>query len=305
MKKLIVSLIVLFFVACFFIALTSKNTDLPNGKVKVSASFYPLAFFAKEVGGDLVEVSNLTPAGAEPHEYEPSIKDIEKIYKSQLFIYNGVGLDSWADKIAGNLNPKTTKTINMSSYFSLIKIENIDDPHFWIDPKNNIKQVEVIADALTDIDPKNKDIYKKRADALKTKLSNLDLSIREGLSKCLLREIVTAHDAFEYFAERYNLRIVAISGVSPDEEPSAKKMAEIVDLVKKNGVKYVFFETLVSPKLSETIAREAGAQTAVLNAAEGLTKEEEQRGFNYINIIEDNLEVLKKALICQPPILAR
>jgi zinc transport system substrate-binding protein len=240
MKKLIVSLIVLFFVACFFIALTSKNTDLPNGKVKVSASFYPLAFFAKEVGGDLVEVSNLTPAGAEPHEYEPSIKDIEKIYKSQLFIYNGVGLDSWADKIAGNLNPKTTKTINMSSYFSLIKIENIDDPHFWIDPKNNIKQVEVIADALTDIDPKNKDIYKKRADALKTKLSNLDLSIREGLSKCLLREIVTAHDAFEYFAERYNLRIVAISGVSPDEEPSAKKMAEIVDLVKKTALNTCF-----------------------------------------------------------------
>ena len=276
-----------------------------EGKIKVVASFYPLAEFAKQVGGNNVEVVNMTPPGAEPHDFEPSPQDIVNAYSSNLFIFNGSGFDPWAEKIRPELENKGVAVINMTEYFDLLKgveeheeAEEKDheaeetDPHIWLDPVLAKKEVEIIRDALKKIDPINSELYESNATQYLTQLSVLDKKYKDGLASCNLRDLVASHGAFGYLAKRYALNVVSIAGFSPEEEPSPKRMAEIADLARSKKINYIFFETLVSPKLAETIAREIGAKTLVFNPIEGLTEDELEKGANYISVMEENLNNL-------------
>lgn len=275
-----------------------------SDKIQVVTSFYPLADFAKNVGGDFVNVTNITPAGAEPHEYEPTPRDIVKVHSGQLLIYNGNGVDPWTEKIEADLKAKGIEVIKMSGKLESIKKEAGDDegefdPHFWLDPVNAQKEADIIADALIKIDKAREKEYNQNRENFKKQLADLDAEYKNGLANCELRTIVTSHNAFEYLAGRYNLDTLYILGLSTEEEPSAKTIADVSNLAKEKNIKYIFFETLVNPKLSETIANEIGAKTLVLNPIEGLTDEEIAAGKNYLSVMRENLTNLRTALQCQ------
>lgn len=297
MKKL--SIILIIVIATVIVALAAKRSDQKSFTkapgVKVAASFYPLAEFAKQVGGENIEVINIVPPGTEPHDFEPTPQDMAKVYAAQIFVYNGGGLAPWAEKIAPELEKKGVSVINMTRHFNLLAF----DPHIWLDPALAKKEVELIRDGLKEIDAENSSVYENNAKNYLAALSQLDKKYREGLASCAIRDAVASHAAFDYLAKRYNLNIVNIAGLSPEEEPSPKKIAEIAQSARGKKIKYIFFETLVSPKLAQTIAKEIGAQTLVFNPLEGLTDEELAAGENYISIMEENLTNLRLALACQ------
>lgn len=289
-----------------FIVFSKQPSPTPSStnKISIVASFYPLADFAQNIGGEYVNVINITPPGAEPHEFEPTPKDLAKIYDANLFILNGRGVDAWAEKITPELETKNVNVIKVSDYLESLKSADTNseneqyDPHFWLDPKNAAAQADIIADALIKIDSAHATEYNKNRDTFKQQLLQLDQDFNLGLANCKSREIITTHNAFTYLANRYNLTTFHILGLSPEEEPAPKQMADISNLAKQKNIKYIFFETTVDQKLSRTIANEIGAQTLVLSPIESLSKEEISAGQNYISVMRRNLQNLKTALVC-------
>lgn len=305
---------------------TAKNSEIiPPEKITIVASFYPLAEFSRQVGDDYVDVKNITPPGVEPHDYEPSPQDIAILQNADVFIFNGAGQDIWAEKAAKTLENKNIKIINMSEHFDLLKgedgMQHIEsendensgndknseehdedhfeyDPHLWLDPTIAAKEVEYIRDVLIKKDPEHTEAYSKNTEKYLAELSALDKEFKNGVSSCKLKTFITSHRAFGYLAKQYGLQQIAIAGISPEEEPTARQLAELSKLAKENDIKVVFFETLVSPDLAKTLAEEIGAESMVLNPIEGLTKEEINDGANYVSIMKENLNNLKAALQC-------
>ncbi len=274
-----------------------------SSKIQAAASFYPLYYFSQQIGGDKVDVINLTPAGAEPHDYEPTAQDIAKIENAKLLVLNGGGLEAWGSDIKQNLQSKNTVIVTVGEGLTNQQVmeegENMTDPHIWLSPPLAKEIVDKITNGFIQIDPANKDYYQSNATALKAKLGDLDMQYRQGLASCQEKNIITSHAAFGYLATAYGLHQVPITGLSPDAEPSPQQLADIVKFAKANNVKYIFFESLVSPKLSNTIASEVGAKTLVLNPIEGLTNEEISQGKSYFTEMESNLANLQTALQCK------
>lgn len=281
----------------------TQNNTAQSGKLNVVGTFYPLAHFAEQVGGDNVQVTNITPAGAEPHDYEPTPQDIVKSETANVFIMNGGGVDTWAEKLQSEMKSKGVMVVNMSENIQLMSApagsETSLDPHIWLDPVNAQTEVGFIRDALIKADPGHKDAYVQNATAYIAQLQSLDQQYKTGLASCQLHDIVTSHAAFGYMAKRYGLNQISIAGLSPDAEPSALRLAEIAQTVKQKGIKYIFFESLVSPKLSDTIASETGAKTIAFNPLEGLTDQEIASGKTYLSVMQDNLAALRTALECK------
>jgi zinc transport system substrate-binding protein len=188
---------------------------------------------------------------------------------------------------------------NASARITLRHTGSGTDPHYWLDPVLAKQVVEQIRDGLLRADPINAPYYSRRADDYMVKLNDLNRDIQTGLETCAQHTIVTSHDAFGYFAERYHLTVTSIAGISPDQEPSPAKLAELTTLIKNEGIHYIFFEKLVSPRLAETLAHETGAQTAVFDTIEGVTNEDQQKGKDYLSIQRDNLASLRSSLSCQ------
>ena len=303
-------LVLFLFVVFFFF--TKRNIAIPvSEKVFVTTSFYPLAEFSRQVGGEFVEVQSLTPTGVEPHDFEPSPGHIRGIYESDLFIFNGGGVDAWASRLAPSVQQAGVQTLEISRLMKNIlpppQTENeeegsdqeVFDEHFWLSPTLAQRQIEAIGDALIAIDPDHTVQYKLNADAFIAQLQQLDQDYQQGLAQCDIRVAVTSHAAFAYLARDYDFEQLAITGVSPDEEPSAGALAQLAQTAKALGIQYVFFETLVSPELAQTLSREIGAQTLVFNPLEGLTDEEVNLGKNYLSVMRDNLQNLRTAMICR------
>ncbi len=228
-----------------------------GGKEKVVAAFYPLAFAAQEIGGERVEVENLTPAGAEPHDLEISPRDVRDVREADLVLLLGHGFQPELEKAAGNGD----KVLALLDTPSLNRFPN-GDPHVWLDPQRYLLIVRQIGSALRE---------KGSTQSLVTRIRALDRDYRSGLAHCARREIVTSHEAFAYLSQRYGLRQVAITGLTPEAEPAPRDLQHVIELVRKTHATTIFFETLVSPRLADTVARETGAKTAVLNPIEGLT----------------------------------
>lgn len=281
-------------------------------KINITTTFYPLFEFSRQVGGEHVSVVQLTPDGVEPHDFEPTPQDIITIKQSRIFIYNGAGLDGWVEKLIPDVQGAGIEIINMSDHISLLagsahedaeeqngEEVSENDPHYWLDPVNVQKEIELIRDALVKIDPKHQKIYLANAGRYIAQLQKLDQQFRKGLADCTLREVIVAHDAYQYLAKRYGIISYHIAGLSPDAEPNPKQMAEIIDIARKKKIEYIFFETLIDSRLARTIADEIGAETLVLHPIEGLTIEQKREGKDYISLMEDNLHNLQKALSCQ------
>jgi len=299
-------LIILLFVAIVLIgfALLRKSNTKPNTSTKlhVTASFYPLYFFASQIGGDKTDVTNITPASAEPHDYEPTTQDLVRINQSTILILNGGKLEAWGDKIKDQLQGSNVLIVTTGEGLANRQLEEegktIQDPHVWQDPLLAKKEVKRIEQALEKEDPKDAAYFQANETKLEKELDQLDADYRKGLSSCQKKDFVTSHAAFGYMAAQYGINQIAISGVSPDEEPSAQKLVEVANLVKKEHITVIFFETLVSPKLSETIAHETGANAMVLDPIEGISEDDIKAGHTYLTVMRDNLANLQIALQC-------
>ena len=280
-----------------------KANSANSGKMAMVGTFYPLAHFAEQVGGNFITVANITPAGAEPHDYEPTPQDIAAAYGAKVFIMNGGGVDTWAERISPDLKAKGVQVVDMQDTIALTTApsgsETTLDPHIWLDPVLSEQEIALIRDAFVKADPVNAVVYENNAASYIAQLQALDEEYKTGLASCRIKDIVTSHAAFGYLAKQYGLTQIAIAGLSPDAEPSAQQMADIAQLAKKDNVKYIFFESLVSPKLSQTIATEVGAKTIAFNPLEGLTDEQISSGETYLTVMQDNLSKLRLALECK------
>jgi zinc transport system substrate-binding protein len=265
--------------------------DTGSSRKLVVAAFYPLAWAAGQIADDRTEVVNLTPPGAEPHDVELTPRDVEDVHDADLVLYLGDGFQPALEQaVAGRDGP----SIDLLEGRTLLHGSDAEgggaaDPHVWLDPRLFADLVGTIGRALGRADA---------AAALAAKLRALDGELRAGLEHCDRHEIVTSHAAFGYLARRYGLEQIALTGLSPEAEPAPGDVVRLVDAVKASGATTVFFETLVPPNLAETVAREAGAKTAVLDPLEGLTEAELNAGTDYFSVMRANLAALREALGC-------
>lgn len=309
MKKIISLLLVipmLFTIGCSKENKTDENSD---GKIKIYTSIYPLYDFAKKVGGDKVEVTNLVPAGTEPHDWEISTSDIVNLEKADMLIYNGAGIENWTDKVIDTLENKDIVYVKTSEGLDIHKAgekanSNKDDghshgsfdPHTWLSIKNAKKEMKNIKDALIEHDSENTKYYEKNYEKYAKKLDELDKKYSDTLGPIKNKTIIVAHEAFGYLCSDYNINQEGIEGLTPDSEPDPARMREIIKFAKENNVKTIFFEELVSPKVAETIAKEINAKTEVLNPLEGLSEEQINNGEDYFSVMEKNLEALYESM---------
>jgi zinc transport system substrate-binding protein len=256
-----------------------------TGKKRVVAAFYPLAFAAQRLGGANVEVVNLTPAGAEPHDLEVTPGTVRELRGADLVLLLGHGFQPQLEKAAGG----SGSVLLLLDTPGLQRYPN-GDPHVWLDPVRFSLIVKRIGHALHESGP---------AQRLVAQLQKLNEEYRRGLAHCARREIVTSHEAFAYLGERYGLHQVAITGLSPEAEPSPRDLQQVVSLVRSTHATTIFFETLVSPRIAQTVAHETGAKTAVLNPIEGLKPAEAKAGENYFTVMRSNLAQLRIALGCR------
>jgi zinc transport system substrate-binding protein len=258
----------------------------------VVAAFYPLAYAAQLVGGSSLDVKNLTPSGAEPHDLELTPRAVADIQRADVVLYVGHGFQP---SVATAVKGAAGRAVDLLDGLPLHSGEGQEngltaDPHVWLDPLLYARIVRRVADALG---------RPARAAAPIARLRALDADYRRGLANCARKEIVTGHAAFGYLGERYGLQEVAITGLAPESEPTAKALARVVETVRRTKATTVFFETLLSPRLADTVAREVGTRTAVLDPIEGLTTSEQASGDTYFTIMRRNLAALRKALACR------
>jgi zinc transport system substrate-binding protein len=251
----------------------------------VVASFYPLAFAAEQVGGEAVSVENLTPPGAEPHDLEVSPSDVGKIKSADLVLLLGHGFQPQLEDAAGS-GPEVVALLDTAA----LDLHPDGDPHVWLDPIRYMKIVDRIGVVLR---------RPAAVSPLLARLRKLDKDYRRGLAECARRDIVTSHEAFAYLAERYGLNQIAVTGLNPEAEPTPQALQQTVDVVRASDATTVYFERLVSPRLAETVARETGTKTAVLDPIEGLTDTERKQGDDYFTLMRANLHALQTGLGCR------
>jgi len=275
----VISRIVLILVSALLLAGCGAGGS--GGKNSVVAAFYPLAYAAERIGGPGFHIENLTPPGAEPHDLELTPREVGRIVNASAVLY-----------LSHGFQPAVSKAVEQARGRKVDVLAELplhgNDPHVWLDPLLFARIGTKIGAAL-----------RRPSSGFVADMRKLDQTYRDGLRDCKRREIVTSHAAFGYLAARYGLEQVAITGLAPESEPSPQQLAHVVEVVRRTHATTVFFETLVSPRLAETVAREVGARTAVLDPIEGLTPDEQKRGDDYLTLMRRNLVALRKALACR------
>ena len=307
--KKLSSLIIL--VAIFIFAFSSITYA---GEIQVYTSVFPVYDLAEKIAGDDIDISLVVPAGAEIHSYEPSPRQIARLEEGDLFLYIGENLVPWTEGAVDNLEQSPTKTVKLSEELELIKYgeehhhgheedhhhdhdHGVYDPHVWLDPINMEIMGERIMEEFINLRPEREEAFRERYENLRGKLRELDQEYQEGLQDRQKDHILVSHAAFNYLAERYELKQLSVSGIAPHAEPSPGAIAELIDLVEKYEIEYIFKEKLASPQLVEVLADEADLEVLLLDPVAGLTAEEEERGEDYFSLMYNNLENLKKALV--------
>lgn len=279
----------------------------------VVASFYPFAYVAEQVGGDAVDVENLTSPGVEPHDIELAPKQIVDVQDADLAIFE-TGFQPQVDDAVDQADLSGDAALDVADVVTLVDAsehgtggngpgDSSDDaehagldPHVWLDPRNMVTITGAVADRLKRLDPDNAKTYQHNARAFTAKLTALDHAYKTGLADCERHTIITSHDAFGYLADRYGLEQIGIAGLDPGNEPSPAQIADISDLVREDGITTVFTEELVSPAVAQTVADESGAQVATLDPIEGLGDDTEDQ--TYLSLMRQNLDALKEANGC-------
>jgi zinc transport system substrate-binding protein len=260
------------------------DSTRPN-RNEVVAAFYPLAYAAEQIGGLSVHVTNLTPAGAEPHDLELSPDDVTAVKRARLVLLMGHGFQPQLERAARSANGETLALLDAPG-----ADRRGNDPHVWLDPLRYSALVRSIGQALH---------ADAAADRLVARLHVLDRDYRAGLAHCARRELVTSHAAFGYLAQRYGLRQISVEGLDPEAEPAPGALARVIARVHASGATTVFAEPLASPRVARTVARETDATVAVLDPLEGLTPRSLSRGADYFTVMRANLAALRQGLGCR------
>jgi zinc transport system substrate-binding protein len=284
----------------------SGKQGAPSGKLQVVTSIYPLQDFTEKIGGNHVQVTNLVPPGVEPHDYDLTPQDLTRLSQSDLFIYNGAGLEPYADKVKQALDPARTRVVNATQHIRLLSPSeegaqregdsSFRDPHVWLDPVLAKQEALAIRDALIQKDPKHRTDYERNYAHLAQRFDQLDQELKEIADQAPQKEFAVSHAAFGYLAKRYGLHQLSISGLSPEDEPSPRELEQIIRQVRAHHIHVILFETLVSGKMAEVVKKDVKAEAGVLNPIEGLTKEEKAQGKDYFALMDENKKNLAKAL---------
>jgi zinc transport system substrate-binding protein len=287
-------------------------------QLKVTTTIYPLYSIVKEIGANKVQLNNMIPFGVEAHGFDPTPSDIAKLSKSDIIIVSSDAMEPWKDKIVESLNIKE-KVFDMSEYAHLLEIEEEDghdhahghnhshdehegeniDPHYWVSLNNYITMVKTISQLLIEKDSENRAYYEKNSALYLERINALKSKFDASMKTCTNKKILVNHDAFGYFAHDYDVKQYSVSGMTPEDKPSAKQIAQLIKLVKQEGINTVFFEEFASPKVVQTIAKETHTKTDSLRPVENISKEENEKGIGYVEIMEENLQKLKYAMGCK------
>jgi zinc transport system substrate-binding protein len=298
-KRLITAILILIlsvaFVGCNnkVTASNEKKTigQSSNDKINVVVSFNALKEFAQAVGGDKISVKVIVPEGTEPHDFEPKPRDMESINQAQVFIYNGLNMETWVDKTLAAIDNKKLLSVNASKGIDIIQINGQTDPHIWLSLKNAQIEANNILESLVKVDVKNKAYYEKNYADFISKLQKLNEDYRSKFETVSNKNFVTGHAAFAYLCRDYNLKQNSVEDVFAEGEPTPQKLKDLVDFCKENNIKVIFMEELASPKVSETLAAEVGAKVEKI-----YTIESKEDGKDYLESMKDNLEMIYNSL---------
>lgn len=278
-----------------------------NGKVNVVASFYAMEEFAKEIGKDKVNVYTVIPDGVEPHDFEPKAKDLAKIEEADVLVLNGAGMEHWSEDVVKAVNNKKLEIVDTSKDCDLIKIDDKDneedhdhdhdhehldvDPHLWLGLDAAQKQCENIKDALVKVDSENAKYYEENYKRFSTELKNMYDEYKVKFSDVKNKDFVTGHATFAYLCKDFGLNQISIEGVFAEGEPSPQKLKKLTDLCKEKNIKTVFVESLVSPQVSETLAKEIDGKTETI-----YTLHSKEDDLSYMEAMKLNLETIYTSL---------
>jgi zinc transport system substrate-binding protein len=313
MNKKIISMFALLFVMATFFTACSDNTNSTSSatdKLTVYTTIFPIEDLTKKIGGDFVEVKSTYPPGADSHTYEPSQKTMVDIAKSDLFIYNGAGMEGFADKVTDIVKNEKTKVIVASDGVDLLQAtDNHDhedenhnhehgdvDPHVWFDPVAMQKVAENIKNGLVDAMPSQAETFNKNYEDVLAKLQKLDADYKEMVANAKHKEVLVSHAAYSYYESRYGIKQIAVTGLSASQEPSQKQLAEIVKVAKEHNLNTILFETFATPKVAEVVKNEVGADSLTLNHVATISEEDAKNNEDYFSLMYENLETLKTAM---------
>jgi len=300
MKKALILVVLLLVVFIGEMLMFENNNHSKEQIPYVTVTSFPLFEIATKLLNDKVDVHKLIPFGVEMHTYTPSVKTMTEVHKAKFFIYNGLGIEPWIKK-------EYINGLDMSRFIQVNKeVETHEhghnhgkegiDPHYWLDIGNMIRMTDTLAEKFALSFPQYEELIKQNAKNYINELTSLQLAYKNALSLCKRDEIVVNHNAFGYLAHEYGFSVHSVTGLSPDEQVSAKNLTEITDLVKEEGIETIFFESFISPKVSETIAKETGAKVQSLQPLANVTEAEADKG--YIILMQENLEKLSAAMEC-------
>ncbi|AEH46730.1 metal ABC transporter substrate-binding protein [Parageobacillus thermoglucosidasius] len=290
-----------------------EQTEKAKDVLTIYTTVYPLEDFTKKIGGDYVNVQSIYPPGVEAHTFEPTTKTMKQLADADAFIYIGQGMESFADKIKETLKNEQVHFLAATEGIELLDSAHEEhaheheheqehehhgdkDPHVWLDPARSIAIAEHIRDLLIELKPEKKETFTKNFEALKAKLEHLDQQFQTVVKSAPKKEILVAHAAYGYWEDRYGIKQLSVSGLSPTNEPSQKELAEIVKIAKQHHIKYVIFEQNTTSKITEIVKNEIGADSLRLHNLESLTSEDKKANKDYFTLMEENIRVLQKAL---------
>lgn len=309
MNKRVLQVCLLFLMAGTLMACGKESATKDKSKLDVVTTFYPMYDFSKKIVGDDGNVSVLIDGGVEPHDYEPSAKDIAKIQDADVFVYNSKEMETWVPAVLDNIDQTKTKIIEASQGIELLKDESDEavhegeeshhhdvDPHVWLDPILVKKQVDTITNGMIKEKPELSAALNKNSAAFKKELDMLDDAYTMSFKKATNKTFVTQHAAFGYLAKRYGLEQEAITGLSTEQEPNPAALGKIETFVKKNKIKIIYTEGMSSSKIGETVASATGAELVDLSTLESLSTKKQEQGADYISVMKDNLKALKMVI---------
>ena len=301
---------------------TATDTAGSNGNaLTVYTTIYPLQYFTERIGGKTVEVESMLPAGADEHTYEPTSKTMLNIAAADLFLYNGLNLEPFAEKVEETLSSEDVKIVNVGEQVNIeaghehgteeeanakeehdheAESDGHDhggvDPHIWIDPALAEQMAEVVKEELVALNPDEESLYNKNFETLRKELKQLDEEFHTITDAAAKKEILVSHAAYGYWEESYGIEQLSVAGLSPTDESSQKELKELADTAMEHGIRYVIFEQNVTPKIAEVIQKEIGAESLRLHNLATLTEEDIKNGADYMSIMKQNIETLKTAM---------
>ena len=295
MKKKIISGVLVALIGVMLIGCNAKTEtktqDTSNDKLNIIVSIYPLKEFTEKIAGDKAEVTCLVPDNMEPHDYEPKTKDFETLTKSKIFIYNGLGMETWVDQVNETIKDKGVTIVDSSNGVEARKEENAIDPHIWLSLKNAEIQSENIKNTLVKLDEKNKDYYEENYKKFKEELESVYNEYKPKFDTLNKKNFITGHAAFGYLCRDFGLTQKSVENLFAEGEPTPKQLEELVNFCKENNIKTVFSEALASPKVSETLAKEVKAEVVPI-----LTLESKEDDKDYITAMRYNLDQIYNCL---------